>query len=313
MYGEGHPYSAPLTGTGTEAATAQLTVSELQDFHQTWFKPNNATLIVVGDTTAEEILPRIRAAFAGWNRGSLPAREVPTVPLRAGTSVYLLDKPGAEQSVIFAAHLAPPKANRDERGIEILNALLGGKFTSRLNLNLRENKHWTYGARTELLDARHQRLFFAVAPVQTDKTADAIREIRQELTAVIGPRPPEATEVAETVKQTALELAGRWETRDAVAGSLAELVRFDFPDNYFATYATSVQTQTVDTVTRAARVLVQPDRLVWVVVGDRAKIETGLRELGYGPVELLDADGAPGARVVSERLRVQSGGEWSSR
>ena len=295
VYGEGHPYSAPLTGTGTEAATMQLTAGDLRDFHGTWFRPNNATLIVVGDTTADEILPRIRAAFSDWTRGSLPVREVPTVPLRSGAPVYVLDKPGAEQSVIFAAHLAPPKANPDERAIEMLNILLGGKFTSRINMNLREDKHWTYGAGTAIYDARHQRLFFAVAPVQTDKTAEAIREIRQELTAVVGPRPPQAAEVALTIKQAALELAGRWEARDAVADSLAELVRFDFPDDHFATYAASVQAQTVDTVTRAARVLVQPDRLVWVVVGDRGKIEAGLRGLEYGPVQLLDADGLPGA------------------
>lgn len=289
LYGEGHPYSAPLTGTGTEESTEKMTRENLVQYHAKWFKPGNATLIVVGDIKREQVLPMLEERFGVWRPGDSPRKQLPFVPLRPKASVYLIDKPGAEQSVIFAAHLAPPKSNPDERAIEILNTLLGGKFTSRVNMNLREAKHWTYGASTVVFDARGQRPFFAVAPVQTDKTADAMAEIRKELIDITGERPPSQSEVAETKKQAALELAGRWETMAAIAASLAEMVRFNYPDDYFANYADEVMAQTEETVARAAKVLLQPDKLVWVIVGDKEKIEEHIRKLEYGPIQLLDA------------------------
>lgn len=303
LYGDAHPYSAPLTGTGTEESTEKMTRDDLRRYHAAWFKPGNATLIVVGDTTSDHLLPLLRARFAAWTPGGSQRKQVPSVPVRSGAPVYIIDKPGAEQSVIFAAHLAPPKANPEERAIEILNTLLGGKFTSRINMNLREAKHWTYGASTVVFDACGQRPFFAVAPVQTDKTADAMREIRQELIDITGRRPPNSTEVAETKKQAALELAGRWETMSAVASSLAEMVRFGFPDDYYANYAASVMAQSDETVTRAARTLVHPDKLVWVIVGDRERIEAGLRDLGFGSVQLIDVDGRPARQFVDPNRR----------
>ena len=156
-------------------------------------------------------------------------------------------------------------------------------------MNLREAKHWTYGASTVVFDACGQRPFFAVAPVQTDKTTDAMAEIRKELTDITGVRPPSQSEVAETKKQAALELAGRWETMAAIAASLAEMVRFNYPDDYFANYADEVMAQTEETVARAAKVLLQPDKLIWVIVGDKEKIEENIRKLEYSPIELLHA------------------------
>lgn len=289
LYGEGHPYSAPLTGTGTEASTEKMTREDLVRYHRAWFKPGNATLIIVGDVTPDAVLPMLEAKFSSWRPGDSPRKNLPVVPLKSSPSIYIIDKPDAEQSVIFAAHLAPPKPSPEERAIEILNTILGGKFTSRVNMNLRESKHWTYGASTVVFDACGQRPFFAVAPVQTDKTAEAIQEIRRELTDIIGERPPTPSEVAETKKQAALELAGRWETMAAVAAALAEMVRFNYPDDYFATYAANIIAQTEESVARAAKILIQPDKLIWVIVGDRKKIEDKVRSLGYGNLEFLDA------------------------
>ncbi|MCX8108666.1 MAG: insulinase family protein, partial [Verrucomicrobiae bacterium] len=288
LYGEGHPYSTPLTGTGTETSTERMTREDLLRFHSMWFRPGNSTLIVVGDITADSVLPILESKFGKWPAADYQRKSLPNVPLRSGSPIYMIDKPGAEQSVIFAAHLAPPKSNPQERAIEILNTLLGGKFTSRVNMNLRESKHWTYGASTVVFDACGQRPFFAVAPVQTDKTAEAMQEIRKELIEIIGDRPPTPTEVAETKKQAVLELAGRWETMSAVAASLAEMVRFNYPDDYFANYAAMIMALTEEDVARAAKTLVQPDKLVWVIVGDREKIEDDVRKLGFGELKFLD-------------------------
>ena len=146
VYGEGHAYGNPWTGTGTEASTAKITRADLVKFHQTWFKPNHATLIVTGATSMAEIRPRLERLFAGWTPGDVPQKNIAAVAPKAGTSVYLLDRPGALQTVLIAGDIAPPKANPDEPAIETMGAVLGSDFGSRINMNLREDKHWSYGA-----------------------------------------------------------------------------------------------------------------------------------------------------------------------
>ncbi len=197
LYGAKHAYGNPLTGSGTEESVTRMTRDDLVRFHRTWFKPNHATLVVVGDISLAEIQPKLARLFGRWPAGDVPQKNVSAVadlprPLvyildRPGSEqsiIFVLDRPGSEQSIIFAADLAPPKANPHEYAIEAMTSLLGGQFTSRVNMNLREAKHWSYGAFTLVWDARGQRPFIAYAPVQTDKTKESMIEVDRELRGI---------------------------------------------------------------------------------------------------------------------------------
>jgi len=293
LYGSTHAYGNPLTGSGTEASVEKLTPSDVKKFHATWFKPNHATLIIVGDITLDGIKPKLEKVFAGWKPGELPSKNIREVEQQRKVTVYLIDRPDSLQTVILAGHVAPPKANPDEIAVETMNTVIGGTFTSRVNMNLREDKHWSYGAFTFLWPARGQRPFIAYAPVQTDKTKESMMELDKELRGILDNQPVTEGELSTAQKNQTLQLPGRWETDDAVASSIGEIVTFGLPDDYYATYPARVRSLSVDQVEKAAKQVVHPEQLVWVVVGDRSKIESGIRELGWGEVQFLDADGNP--------------------
>jgi zinc protease len=204
-----------------------------------------------------------------------------------------MDRPEALQSMLFCGELAPPKANPQEIAIETMNSILGGTFTSRINMNLREDKHWSYGARSTIVPARGQRPFMVIAPVQTDKTKEAVAEIEKELSGILKGKPVTPDELVKAQKSETLTLNGKWETMGAVNRSITELVRFQLPEDYYTTYPGKVLALTLDDVQRAAATVNHPANLVWVVVGDRAKIESGLRELNFGEIHLIDTDGNP--------------------
>ncbi|MEM7284090.1 MAG: pitrilysin family protein, partial [Pseudomonadota bacterium] len=290
LYGKDHAYGLPFSGSGTEDTVRNMQVNQLKNFHDTWFKPNNGTMIVVGDTTMEEIVPKLEEAFRGWKSGDVPKKNLSTVAHQENSSVYLIDRPNSEQSIIFAGHIAPPQSNPDEIAIEAMNEVLGGSFSARINLNLREDKGWSYGARSVIVGAKGQRPFLVYAPVQTDKTKESMLEIQNELNSIINDRPASETEVLRAKDKKTLTLPGRWETGGAVAGSLASLVRFGLPDDYWNRYSEEVRGLSISDVNGATRV-VQPDKLVWVVVGDREKIEAGVRDLNLGPIQMIDSDG----------------------
>ncbi|MCY3972293.1 MAG: pitrilysin family protein [Acidobacteria bacterium] len=295
LYGEGHAYSNPLTGSGTEESVGALDVDALRAFHDTWFKPNNATLIVVGDITMDDLLPGIESRFASWEAGDVPAKNLADVAPQPETVVYLIDRPDSAQSIIFAGQLAPPKGDPRNLQIEAMNDIIGGGFTSRINLNLREDKGWSYGARAILLDAAGQRPYYAFAPVQTDRTAESMAEIDKEVRGIRsgGSRPPTADELAKVTDQNTLTLPGRWETNGAVMASLIEMTRFDLPDDYWDTFADNVRGIGLSDVSGEADRVLQPDNLVWIVVGDRVRIEEKIRALDLGEMRFLDADGNP--------------------
>jgi zinc protease len=293
LYGKGHGYGVPLTGSGFEETVGRMTREDMVKFHQTWIAPNNATLIVVGDITLAELRPKLEQLFKGWASRTVPVKNIRTVDQNVAQAVYILDKPGALQSVIFAAHVAVPANNPDEIAIETLNILLGGAFTSRINMNLRENKHWSYGAQSIILGTKAQRPFIVFASVQTDKTKESMMEISAELNGVVGANPPKEDEVTKVKNNRVLELPGIWETNGAVLGALGNLVQYGWPDDYYRTYAGKVAGLSVTEVTEAGKKLLRPDHLTWVVVGDKSKIETGIRELGYGKVQSIDANGNP--------------------
>jgi zinc protease len=293
IYGSNHSYGIPLTGSGTTEAVEHLSRADVEKFYQTWLRPNNATLIIVGATTMEEILPKLERLFGGWKPGPVPAKNLAAAAPAAGPTLYLLDRPGAIQSAIFAAELAPPKSNKADIAIETMNNILGGTFTSRINMNLREDKHWSYGAHSSLVPARGQRLFLVSAPVQTDKTKESLVELQRELDEIVGSRPVSPAELAKAQMDETLKLAGAWETLGHVAHSMAEMATFGLPSDYFSRYPEKVTDLTVADVEAAARMVVQPKHLVWVVIGDRAKIEPGLRDLGFHDIRELNERGQP--------------------
>jgi zinc protease len=291
LYGENHPYGQPMTGSGTEESITATTRDDLVNFHETWFKPNHATLVVTGDVSAEDILPQIENLFGKWEPGDVPEKGIATVGLPSDKTLYVVDRPGADQSVILAAQLLPPKANPDEIRIQAMNDILGGTFSARINMNLREDKHWSYGARTLIPAARGQRPLMAYAQVQTDKTKESIEELRKEIRGISSDRPPTQDELTVVKSTDTLSLPGRWESISDVLASIGEIVQFSLPDDYWSTYAQRVNSLDVEDVTLAAKQHITPDNYVWVVVGDRAVIESGIRELGFDSVRFIDADG----------------------
>ena len=293
LYGPDHAYGNPLTGSGTEASVSKLTREDLAKFHGTWFKPNDSTLVVAGDTTLGELTPKLEKLFAGWKSGDVPKKNIGTVEYPPKPVVYILDKPGALQSVILAGEIAPPRNNPDEIAIETMNNILGGNFGARINMNLREDKHWSYGAQSVLIGARGQRPFIVVAPVQTDKTKESLAEIDKELRGILGDKPPTQEELAKVQANETLSLPGSRETIGEVGNSIETLVEYGLPDDYYDKYAGRVRALQVSDIEAAAKRVVRPGNLVWVVVGDRSKIEAGVRELNLGPVKFLDADGKP--------------------
>jgi zinc protease len=291
LYGEDHAYGLPFSGSGSEESVSSMTTETLRDFHSTWFKPNNATLVVVGDITMDELAPELEKQFRNWKSGDTPSKNIAMVGNKPESTIYLIDRPDSEQSIIFAGHVAPPKNNDQEIAIEAMNEVLGAGFSARINLNLREDKHWSYGAGSLLLDAQGQRPFVVYAPVQTDKTKESMAEVLKEVSHIRGERPPSSDEVARAKDKRTLTLAGRWETAGAVAGSLAQMVRFNLPDNYWDEYPDMVRSLSKDQISQAAIDVLQPDGMIWVVVGDRTEIEEGIKDLGYGDVVMMDADG----------------------
>jgi len=293
IYGPGHAYGHPLTGSGTAASVQRITRNDLVKFHQTWFRPNNSTLVLVGDTTLAEMTPKLEKLFAGWKPAEIPVKNVSAVQLAPKPVVYLLDKPGASQSVILAGHVALPPNTPREIALQAMNDDVGGMFSSRLNMNLREDKHWAYGAFSFLVGARAQRPFIVFAPVQTDKTKESLVEVNKELRAILADRPVTGEELARIQANETLALPGSRETLNAVGSSITELVQFGWPDNYYDTMTGKIRALKTSDLDAAAKQVIHPDNIVWVVVGDRAKIESGVRELNFGEIRFIDADGNP--------------------
>jgi zinc protease len=293
LYGPGHAYGNPLTGSGTAASVEKMTREDLVKFHQTWFKPNHATLVIAGDTTLSEVTPKLEKLFANWKPGQAPEKNVKNVQLPSKSAVYLIDKPGAQQSIIIVGNIAPPTANPNELAIEAMNDGLGGMFSSRINANLREDKHWSYGTSTFLWGARAQRPWITFAPVQTDKTKESLVELNKELRGVLSDRPLTQTELTAVQDSETLSLPGSRETQDEVGASINDLVQYGLPDDYYETMAGKIRALKTTDVASAAKAIVHPDNLIWVVVGDRSKIEAGVKELGLGEIKFLDVDGKP--------------------
>jgi predicted Zn-dependent peptidase len=295
VYGAGHPYAIPLGGTGYEADIASLSRDELLAWHREQLRPDNATVMVVGDTTLAEITPLLEKHFGDWTApaGARPAIQMPMLPLPAAPRVFLIDQPGAIQSNIVVAQLAPPVTDANAIEFDIANGVLGGDFTSRLNMNLREDKHWSYGARSSANSSIGQRLWAASAPVQSDKTIEAIKEVQREIadfaSGKVSATPEEVARIQAINVRT---LPGSFETGRAVLGTVQGINRFGRPDDYVVQRKARIEAMTPASVQEAAKTI-QPQAMTWVIVGDLGKIEAGIRALDIGPVQVIDADGKP--------------------
>ena len=295
LYGTGHPYAIPFSGSGTEASVSALTRDDLTAYQRDFLRPDNATIIVTGAVTSATILPLLERHFGDWQPpagASSPRIAIAATTGSSGTRVYLLDRPGAPQTSILAGQLLPSSLAPDRLELNTANDVLGGTFTSRINMNLREDKHWSYGARSSLAETRGQRPWLLSAPIQTDKTVESIREIQRELAELLAERPITADEVEKVRNRDVRALSGQYETNAAVSGAIGDIVRFSRPDDYVRTLQARLQAQTEAGVRHAAAQAFRPDSLTWVIVGDLSKIEAPIRELGLGSVQVLDADGS---------------------
>lgn len=293
LYGKGHPYAVPFTGTGTEASISKMTREDLSKFHETWFKPNNATLLIVGDTTLSEIKPRLEKLLSSWKPGDVPQKSTPHVNQPEKDVVYLIDRPGSGQSVIFGAQLAPPQNDSDAVALQLVNGIFGGKFSSRINMNLREDKHWSYGVRAVLAAARAQRPYISISAVQTDKTKESMIELVKEYNGIAGAKPITTEELKDEQSNDTLGLPGTFETVQQLSGAYGNILQYSLSEDYYNTFTQKAMALTSDTANEIAKKYILPDHLVWVVVGDMGKVESGIRELNLGEVHKIDADGNP--------------------
>ncbi len=289
LFGPNHAYGLPLTGSGTESSVLKLTREDTALFHRTWFNPGNATLIVVGDTTPSEIKPKLEKFFGQWAGGEVPSKDVGAIAKPAHPAVYLVDKPGALHSIVIAGTIAPPPSEGTEVALETTNNVFGGTFGGRLNMNLREEKHWSYGAASVLYGARAQRPLLVYASVQGDKTSDSIAEMIAELSGMTGTKPVRQEELDKVKQQQILELPGAHETMNSIGNLFGDLLQFQLPLNYYGRYVSRVSALTVSEIEACAKSLLDPRHMIWIVVGDRSEVEPGLRELGIGDIIAAEA------------------------
>ena len=293
LYGEGHAYSNPFSGVGNEETVKGMTAEELRAFYRRWVRPDNATLLIVGDTTLAQIQPLLEQRLARWKAPAepLPVKQLGTIPAQPKPRVFLVNRTGSEQSLVLAVALAPPRSTPDNVALETVNTVLGGSFISRINMNLREDKHWSYGAGSALIDAKGQRVFQAAALVQTDKTAESMTEMRKELRDLVGVRPPSEKEIRFAKDTLVRALPGQNETSSQVAGSYADILTYGLPDSYLNDFVGEVEALTPPQVQTAGAELVHPEALTWIIVGDLAVIEANVRKLDFGDIKVLDVEG----------------------
>jgi zinc protease len=288
VFGTTYRYGTPAVGS--EPTLKALTRHDLLSFYRAHYRPDNATLLIVGDVSGAIVMPLVERAFGGWKtEGPRPAAgDLEAAPQLRARRVYIVDKPGAAQSQIRIGWVGVSRTVRDEATVDVLNTILGGSFTSRLNTNLREQHGYAYGAYSRFDRRRAPGPFFAGAGVQTDKTADALKECFKELDGMLNVVPEDELERAK--HYLALGFPGEFETTSDLASKLEEIAVYSLPDDTFATYIERVQKVTGRDIQQAAARLIQPRKLAVVIVGDRKTIEPSVRALRLGPVTIVPTD-----------------------
>ena len=287
LYGKGHRYGTPQSGTA-ETIKA-FTPDDLRSFYASAYRPENATIIAVGDFTADKLMPLVEKSFGGWKASAAAATEkLPPVEQAPARQVFLVDKPGAPQSQIRIGWVGVPRSTPDYFPIAVTNTVLGGSFTSRLNNNLREVHGYSYGAGSSFDMRAEAGPFYAAAGVQTDKTSEALKEFFNELEAIQKPVP--ADELARAKNYVSLRYPSAFESTSDISRRLEDMLVYKLPDDYFAKYVQNIQAVTAADVMRVAQKYIQAGRFTVMVVGDLKTIEPGVKALNLGPVKVTSVD-----------------------
>ena len=288
LYGPTHRYGTPTFGT---ADTIKAFASDdLRAFYATAFRPANSALLVVGDVVPDKVMPLIESSFGTWKAASTTATQTKLPPVQepAKREAYLIDKPDAPQSQIRIGWIGVPRSTPDYFPIQVMNTILGGSFSSRLNMNLREKHGYTYGAGSGFDMRASAGPFTASAGVQTDKTAEALKEFFNELNAILQTVP--ADELSRATHYISLRFPSGFETTGDISRRLEEVLVYHLPEDYFSKYVQNIEAVTAADVQRVAQKYIQPARFVVVVVGDRKVIEPGIRALNLGTIKLMTVD-----------------------
>ena len=290
LYGEDHPYGRAQQGN--EASVKAITRADIQQFYNQHYRPNNSVLVVVGDVSVDKVVEQANRAFGSWKSGTIPASRVKaSKPSDAATTVYLIDKPGAPQSSFRIGSIGVARATEDYVPLMVMNTILGGSFTSRLNNNLRETKGYTYGAGSAFDMRQSEGPFTARAEIVAEKSDSALIEFMKELRNIREPIPTADLDKAKRYLQ--LGLPAQFETTSDIAFRLLPVALYDLPLDYFNSYAQKIGGVTAADVQRVAQQYVRPDNFSVVIVGDLKSIEQGIRAVRAGKVEIRDMSGRP--------------------
>jgi len=291
LYGENHPYGRPIVGT--ENTLKNITRNDVQSFHQKNYLPNNATLVVVGDVDPKTLIPKLERAFVNWKSGDIKTTNVSNATMAGKPGIYIVDKPGAAQSVVSIGQITGVERNNpDYFAIQVMNSILGGQFSSRLNMNLRESKGYTYGASSGWSFRRGGGAFTASANVQTAVTKESIAEFIKELRGIGGEIPVTSKELEYNKQSLIRRYPASFETPLQIDTQLVNLDTLGLPDTYFNDYIGKINAVTIQDVNRVASKYLNPSRMAIIVVGDRNLVEPKLKELGF-PVIAVDMEGKP--------------------
>ena len=299
IFGADHPYGRP--DVGTAASLRDMTRDDLVRFHRAWFVPNNTAIVVVGDISLDALMPRLEAAFGGWRRASPPAVQVPAASQVAARAITLVNKPEAAQSEIRIGRIGVSRDTEDYYALTVLNTILGGSFTSRLNQRLREEKGYTYGASSNFAWRLTPGPFTAQAAVQTAVTDSALYWFMFELNRIREPVPEE--EVTRARNYVALRFPGAFQSVAQIAGQLEAVWLYGLPLDYFNTFVPGILGVTQADVRRVAMRYLDPERMAIVIVGDQVRIEAGVRGLGLGPITVLSVEDVMGPPPVLDGTR----------
>lgn len=284
LFGKNHPYGR--SPTGSEATLRSVTPNDLRAFWQAHWKPDNATVVVVGDVTASTIRTALDQTFGAWQRGAASPRTVSPAGQVSGRRIIVVDKPGAAQSVVRLARVGPPRSTPDYFALQVLNTILGGSFTSRLNQNLREKNGFAYGAGSSFDFRPSTGAWSAASNVQTQSTGPAVREILNELNAIREPIPQD--EIDRAKNYLAMGYPSGFQSAAEIAARLADVVQYNLPLDYFNTFTQRVLAVNRADVERVARQYIDPANVTITIVGDRKVIEPQLRELGIAEIQFLN-------------------------
>ena len=288
LYGDDHPYGKPLTGSGISETISSITRANIMDVHSRAINSAHLTFAVAGDIEMEELVDLLESKFGDWSANSDSGlKALTTVELPENRTIYLIDKPNAQQSYIVAGQLLPPSATDEEIEIDYMNYAIGGSFTARLNMNLREDKSWSYGVRTRLGDAKGQRAMLVTAPVQTDKTSESMAEIVKEYSDYLSTKPITQDELAKGKASKTLRLPGQFETLGALKGGVSGIVTYDRDLDYLDQLPALLDEPSLTQVQAKAQKYIKPNQWTWLIVGDLSKIEEPIRALDLGKVKVI--------------------------